>query len=144
MSQLGGGDFLKGALGAGLGNLAGGYVSGMDGMSNLTGNAMLDNYLAKALPNLAASETNALVNNRDLGSTGITSLLNTGVNMGTTTALNNLGLQELPTSVQPYATGIASNLITSGITGKPTNLETAIMNTALQQALRSNKMAAKP
>ena len=156
MAGLQGQDILKGAIGGGLGNLVGSYVGsqmpvpGMDGgmgsapFAGITGNPMIDNYLTKSLPKAAGAVTNAAVTGGNVGQAGINSLINTGVNSALNPVFNNLGLESLPTSVQPYAGGIASNLITSSLTGKPVNVQNAVMNTALQQAMNANKMAARP
>jgi len=151
MSQLSGGDFLKGAVGGGLGNLAGRFVGGLmppevgadGGMGSLpvnagiTGNSMVDSYLTKGIPKAVGAVTNSLVNNGNAGQAGITSLLNSGINLGL--GNTDLGLDNLPEGLRPYATGIASNLITSGLTGKPTNLTNAAISTALQEAISANK-----
>jgi hypothetical protein len=159
MSYLGGakdGDILKSALGAaagqGVGSLVNSYmpVPGMDGgmgsapYAGITGNALIDSYLTSAIPKGAGALTNAAIAGKDVGQAGITSLLNTGVNMGTNSALNNLGLDTLPESLRPWASGIASNLITSSLTGKPTNLTNAATSTVLQQAMNPNKITARP
>jgi len=156
MAGLQGQDILKGALGGGLGNLVGSYVGsqmpvpGMDGgmgsapFAGITGNPMIDKYLTTALPKAAGSVTNAAVTGGNAGQAGLTSLINTGVNSALNPVFNNLGLEGLPTSVQPYVSGIGSNLITSSLTGKPVNVQNAVMNTALQQAMNANKMAARP
>jgi hypothetical protein len=156
MAGLQGQDILKGVVGGGLGNLVGGYVGsqmpvpGMDGgmgsapFAGITGNPMIDKYLTTALPKAAGSVTNAAVTGGNVGQAGLTSLVNTGVNSALNPVFNDLGLNSLPTSVQPYAGGIASNLITSSLTGKPVNVQNAVMNTALQQAMNANKMAARP
>jgi hypothetical protein len=135
LSSATGGDFGKGFLGGAVGGAAGNLVNA-NLPTNMTGNPIVDNYLTKALPNLANTEARALVNNQNLGDAGIYSLLNTGVNMGANSLLNNVGLDKLPSTVQPYASGIASNLITSSITGKPVNLQNALMNTAYQQLIK--------
>ena len=159
MSYLGGakdGDILKSALGAaagqGVGSLVNSYMPapGMDGgmgsapFAGITGNALIDNYLTSAIPKGAGELTKAAISGKDVGQAGITSLLNTGVNMGTNSALNNLGLDTLPESLRPWASGIASNLITSSLTGKPTNLTNAATSTVLQQAMNPNKITARP
>jgi hypothetical protein len=151
MAGLQGQDILKGAVGGGLGNLAGRFVGGLmppevgadGGMGSLpvnagiTGNSMVDSYLTKGIPKAVGAVTNSLVNNGNAGQAGITSLLNSGINLGL--GNTDLGLDNLPEGLRPYATGIASNLITSGLTGKPTNLTNAAISTALQEAISANK-----
>ena len=144
MAGLQGQDILKGALGGGLGNLAGGFVGSNLPTGGLTDNSMINGYLNSALPKAAGAITNAAVTGGNAGQAGLTSLINTGVNSALNPVFNNLGLESLPTSVQPYVSGIGSNLITSSLTGKPVNVQNAVMNTALQQAMNANKMAARP
>jgi hypothetical protein len=144
MAGLQGQDILKGAIGGGLGNLAGGYVGANLPTGGLTDNSMINGYLNSALPKAAGAITNSAITGGNVGQAGLTSLINTGVNSTLNPVFNNLGLESLPTSVQPYASGIGSNLITSSLTGKPVNVQNAVMNTVLQQAMNANKMAARP
>ena len=77
------------------------------------------------------------------GDAGLYSLLNSGVNMGTNSLLQNSGVGTLDPKIQPYATGVASNLISSTLTGKDPNLENALMKTMMQQATSTGKQALK-
>jgi hypothetical protein len=133
MSEMGGGDFGKGfaggAIGSGVGQVAGSYMP-----ANLTGTPMVDAYLTQALPKAAGSMASAGVMGGDVGDAGLYSLLNTGVNMGTNSLLQNSGIGTLDPTIQPYATGVASNVISSALTGKDPNVQNALMKTLLQQA----------
>ena len=144
MAGLQGQDILKGALGGGLGNLAGGFVGANLPTGGFTDNSMINGYLNSALPKAAGAVTNSAITGGNVGQAGLTSLVNTGVNSALNPVFNNLGLEGLPTNVQPYVSGIGSNLITSSLTGKPVNVQNAVMNTVLQQAMNANKMAARP
>jgi hypothetical protein len=71
-----------------------------------------------------------------------TALINAGINAGMNTYGNDLlggaGLDKLGVG-QPYFTGIASNVLTSALTGKDPNIQNAILNTAMKQAMSGNK-----
>jgi hypothetical protein len=145
LSEVGGGDFGKGFLGGAAGSGIGSLVQGAmpTGGLQTTGVPMIDSYLTQALPKAAGSMASAGVMGNNVADAGLYSLINTGVNKGTTSLLNNVGLDTLPTSVQPYASGVASNLVSSLLTGKDPNLTNALTNTALQQARSGLTTAAK-
>jgi hypothetical protein len=52
--------------------------------------------------------------------------------------LGGVGLDKLGAG-QPYFTGIASNVLTSALTGKDPNIQNAILNTAMKQAMSGKK-----
>ena len=73
-------------------------------------------------------------------------IFNTGVNMGVNAGTNELlgatNMDKLG-AMQPYATGIASNLVSSALMNKDPNLKNAIMNTAYQQLMSPVKQQVK-
>jgi hypothetical protein len=149
LSEVGGGDFgkgfLGGAVGSGVGSLAQGAMP--TGGLTTTGNPMIDSYLTKALPSAASSAARTGVLGGNALDAGLYSLLNTGVgtgvNAGTNMLLGETGLDKLG-AAQPYATGIASNLVSGAITGRNFDINKAITNTAAQQLLQTGKTAARP
>lgn len=145
LSEVGGGDFGKGFLGGAVGSGVGSLVQGAI-PTNITGNTFIDSYLTKAGPSAASSAARTGVMGGNALDAGLYSLLNTGVGMGVNAGTNMLlgetGLDKLG-AAQPYATGIASNLLSGAITGKDFDINKAIANTAAQQLLQSGKTAAK-
>jgi hypothetical protein len=79
----------------------------------------------------------------DVNNALINSVVNTGVNTGINRLLDPVDLNKLG-SMRPYATGIASNVLSSAISGRDPNLQNALMKTAMQEAMRSGKTAARP
>lgn len=142
LSDLAGGNFAKGFVGGGLGNLAGNMV-GSSLPTDMTSSPIVNEYLTKALPNLASAETRALVNGQNLGNAGVASLLGTGTTMGTNALINAAMPNTLTPTQQQWAGGIGGNLLTSAITGKPVNVQNAILNTTLQNAMNAGKQAVK-
>jgi hypothetical protein len=148
LSEVGGGDFgkgfLGGAVGSGVGSLAQGAMPA--GGLTTTGVPMVDAYLTKALPGAASSAARTGVMGGNALDAGLYSLLNTGVGMGVNAGTNMLlgetGLDKLG-AAQPYATGIASNLVSGALTGKDFDINKAIANTAAQQLLQTGKTAFK-
>jgi hypothetical protein len=142
MSELGGGNFGKGFLGGALGNVGNNLIS-----SNMptidTGNATINQYLSKALPNLASSEIGALLNGKDLGQTGLTSLLNTGTNMATSGLINSAMPDTLTPEMQKMFTGISGQLLSGLLQGQSPDIQKAVMNTIMQNAMSSSKTTAK-
>jgi hypothetical protein len=149
LSEVGGGDFGKGFLGGAAGSGVGSLVQGAmpTGGFTPTGNLTVDSYLTKALPNAASSAARTGVLGGNALDAGLYSLLNTGVGMGVNAGTNMLlgetGLDKLG-AAQPYATGIASNLLSGAITGRDFDINKAITNTAAQQLLQTGKTAARP
>lgn len=145
MSNVAGGDFGKGFVAGGAGAGASALANGIMPTGGFnTGSPMVDSYLAKALPNAAGAITSAGISGADMSNAGLYSLLNTGVNMGTNSLLKDSPISTLPTSAQPYATGIASNLISSILSNQNPNVQNAIMRTIGQQAMQAGKSAVKP
>jgi len=107
--------------------------------TGMTGSPIVDNYLAKALPNLAGAEANALVTGKPLGDVGIASLLNTGMNMGTNALIDQAMPNTLSPTQQQWASGIGSGLLKSAITGQPIDVSESSQNTAMQQALQMGR-----
>ena len=146
LSEVGGGDFGKGfaggAVGGGVANLVGANLPS----GGFTDTPMLNTYLNNALPTAAGSMARAGVMGGDIGNAGLYSLLNTGVNMGVNAGTNELlgatNMDKLG-AMQPYATGIASNLVSSALMNKDPNLKNAIMNTAYQQLMSPVKQQVK-
>jgi len=145
LSEVGGGDFGKGFLGGAVGSGVGSAVQGAipTGGFTTTGNPMIDSYLTKALPSAASSAARTGVLGGNALDAGLYSLLNTGVGMGTDKLLGAADLDKLG-AAQPYATGIASNLLSGAITGRDFDINKAITNTAAQQLLQTGKTAARP
>jgi hypothetical protein len=141
MSEMGGQGFGKGFASGSLGNIGSNLVA-----SNLpsidTGNTTVNQYLQKALPNLASSEVGALLNNKDLGKTGLTSLLNTGANMATSNLINSVMPDTLTPEMQKMFSGVSGQLLLSLLKGQSPDIQKSIMNTIMQNAM-SPKTTAK-
>ena len=142
MAEIGGGKFGKGFLGSALGNVGSNLIS-----SNMptidTGNAMANQYLTKALPNVASSSLNALINNKDVGQAGLSSLLNTGTNMATSSLINSAMPDTLTPEMQKMFTGVSGQLLSSLLQGQSPDIQKAVMGTIMQNAMSSSKTAAK-
>jgi len=142
VSEMGGGEFgkgfLTGAAGAGTNVLAQNYMPTIN-----TGNAFTDQYLTKALPNLATSAIGAAINKQDVGQAGITSLLNTGTNMATSSLINSAMPDTLTPEMQKMFTGVSGQLLSSLLQDKPIDLQKSIMNTIMQNAMSQGKTTAK-
>jgi hypothetical protein len=130
--------FLTGAAGAGTNLLAQNYMPTIN-----TGNAFADQYLTKALPNLATSAVGAAINKQDIGQAGISSLLNTGTNMATSSLINSAMPDTLTPDMQKMFTGISGQLLSSLLQDKPIDLQKSIMNTIMQNAMSPSKTTAK-
>jgi hypothetical protein len=142
MSEIGGGKFgkgfLTGAAGAGTNALTQNYMPKFD-----TGSAFADQYLTKALPNLASSAVGAAINKQDIGQAGINSLLNTGTNMATSSLINSVMPDTLTPEMQKMFTGVSGQLLSSLLQDKPIDLQKSIMNTIMQNAMSQGKTTAK-
>jgi hypothetical protein len=142
MSEIGGGKFgkgfLTGAAGAGTNALAQNYMPTID-----TGNAFADQYLTKALPNLATSTIGAALNKQDIGQAGLSSLLNTGTNMATSSLINSAMPDTLTPDMQKMFTGVSGQLLSSLLQGQSPDIQKAVMNTIMQNAMSQGKTTAK-
>ena len=142
MSEIGGGKFgkgfLTGAAGAGTNALAQNFMPTIN-----TGNAFADQYLTKALPNLATSTIGAALNKQDIGQAGISSLLNTGTNMATSSLINSAMPDTLTPEMQKMFTGVSGQLLSSLLQDKPIDLQKSIMSTIMQNAMSPSKTTAK-
>lgn len=142
MSSLGGGNFAQGFFGGAAGSagtqLAQGYMPTIN-----TGTPLLDQYLTKALPNLAGAEFSAAATGKDLGQTGLTSLLNTGTNMATNSLIQGAMPDTLSTELQKAFTGVSGQLLTSLLQGQSPDFQKAVMNTIVQNAMTTAKDAVK-
>ena len=142
MAEMGGGKFgkgfLTGAAGAGTNLLAQNYMPTIN-----TGNAFADQYFNKALPNLATSTIGAAINKKDIGEAGISSLLNTGTNMATSSLINSAMPDTLTPEMQKMFTGVSGQLLSSLLQDKPIDLQKSIMNTVMQNAMSPSKTTAK-
>jgi hypothetical protein len=130
--------FLTGAAGAGTNMLAQNYMPTID-----TGSAFADQYLNKALPNLATSTIGAAINKKDIGEAGLSSLLNTGTNMATSSLINSAMPDTLTPEMQKMFTGISGQLLSSLLQGQSPDLQKSIMNTVMQNAMSPSKTTAK-
>jgi hypothetical protein len=142
MAEIGGGNFGKGFFGGALGNVGSNLIS-----SNMptidTGNAFADQYLTKALPNAASSSLNALINNKDVGQAGLSSLVNTGTNMATSSLINSAMPDTLTPEMQKMFTGVSGQLLSSLLQGQPVDIQKAVMGTIMQNAMSPSKTTAK-
>jgi len=142
MAEMGGGKFgkgfLTGAAGAGTNVLAQNYMPTID-----TGNAFADQYLTKALPNLATSTIGAALNKKDISEAGISSLLNTGTNMATSSLINSAMPDTLTPDMQKMFTGISGQLLSSLLQGQSPDIQKAVTSTIMQNAMSPSKTTAK-
>ena len=142
MAEMGGGKFgkgfLTGAAGAGTNVLAQNYMPNIN-----TGNAFADQYLTKALPNLATSTIGAALNKQDIGQAGISSLLNTGTNMATSSLINSAMPDTLTPEMQKMFTGVSGQLLSSLLQGQTPDIQKAVMGTIMQNAMSPSKTTAK-
>lgn len=142
MSEIGGGKFgkgfLTGAAGAGTNALAQNFMPTID-----TGSAFADQYLTKALPNLATSTIGAAINKQDIGQAGLSSLLNTGTNMATSSLINSAMPDTLTPEMQKMFTGVSGQLLSSLLQGQSPDLQKSIMSTIMQNAMSPSKTTAK-
>ena len=142
MSEIGGGKFgkgfLTGAAGAGTNALTQNYMPKFD-----TGSTFADQYLTKALPNLATSAVGAAINKQDIGQAGINSLLNTGTNMATSSLINSAMPDTLTPEMQKMFTGVSGQLLSSLLQGQSPDLQKSIMSTIMQNAMSQGKTTAK-
>ena len=142
ISEIGGGKFgkgfLSGAAGAGTNVLAQNYMPTIN-----TGSTFADQYLTKALPNLATSTVGALINDKDVGKAGLSSLLNTGTNMATSSLINSAMPDTLTPEMQKMFTGVSGQLLSSLLQGQSPDLQKSIMSTIMQNAMSSSKTTAK-
>ena len=138
MSEIGGGKFgkgfLTGATGAGTNALAQNFMPTIN-----TGNAFADQYLTKALPNLATSTIGAALNKQDIGQAGISSLLNTGTNMATSSLINSAMPDTLTPEMQKMFTGVSGQLLSSLLQGQTPDMQKAVMSTIMQNAMSPSK-----
>jgi hypothetical protein len=138
MSEMGGGKFgkgfLTGAAGAGTSVLANNYMPTFN-----TGSAFADQYLTKALPNLASSTVGAAINKQDIGQAGISSLLNTGTNMAASSLINSAMPDTLTPEMQKMFTGVSGQLLSSLLQGQSPDLQKSIVSTIMQNAMSPSK-----
>jgi hypothetical protein len=142
MSEIGGGKFgkgfLTGAAGAGTNALAQNFMPTID-----TGSAFADQYLTKALPNLATSTIGAALNKQDIGEAGLSSLINTGTNMATSSLINSAMPDTLTPEMQKMFTGVSGQLLSSLLQGQTPDMQKAVMSTIMQNAMSPSKTTAK-
>ena len=142
MAEMGGGKFgkgfLTGAAGAGTNVLAQNYMPTIN-----TGNAFADQYLTKALPNLATSTIGAAINKQDIGQAGLSSLVNTGTNMATSSLINSAMPDTLTPEMQKMFTGVSGQLLSSLLQGQSPDIQKAVMGTIMQNAMSPSKTTAK-
>ena len=142
MAEMGGGKFgkgfLTGAAGAGTNLLAQNYMPTIN-----TGSAFADQYLTKALPNLATSTIGAAINKKDIGEAGLSSLLNTGTNMATSSLINSAMPDTLTPEMQKMFTGVSGQLLSSLLQDKPIDIQKSIISTVMQNAMSPSKTTAK-
>ena len=142
MAEMGGGKFgkgfLTGAAGAGTNVLSQNFMPTID-----TGSAFADQYLTKALPNLATSTIGAAINKKDIGEAGLSSLLNTGTNMATSSLINSAMPDTLTPEMQKMFTGVSGQLLSSLLQGQTPDMQKAVMSTIMQNAMSPSKTAAK-
>jgi len=146
MSEMSGKGFGKGFVTNAVGNpvqaitqnLMGQFMPDMD-----TGNTTVNQYLQKALPQLASSLVGAKLNKQDLGKTGLTSLLNTGANMATSNLINSAMPDTLTPEMQKMFTGVSGQLLTGLLQGQTPDIQKAVMNTIMQNAMSPSKTTAK-
>ena len=142
MAEIGGGKFgkgfLTGAVGAGTNVLAQNYMPTFN-----TGNTFADQFLTKAAPNLATSTLGALINKQDVGQAGLSSLLNTGTNMATSSLINSAMPDTLTPEMQKMFTGVSGQLLSSLLQGQTPDFQKAIMSTVMQNAMSPSKTTAK-
>jgi hypothetical protein len=146
MSEIGGGKFGKGFLTGAIGNpiealtqnLTGGLMPNID-----TGNATLNDFVGKALPNLASSTVGALINKKDLGDAAFGSLLNTGTNMATSSLINSAMPDTLTPDVKNMFTGVSGQLLSDLLKGQTPDVQKAVMGTIVKNAMSSGRDAAK-
>jgi len=146
MSEMGGKGFGKGFATGAIGNPVQAITQGLVGqlMPNIdTGNTTINQYIQKALPNLASSEIGALLNKQDLGKTGLTSLLNTGANMATSNLINTAMPDTLTPEMQKMFTGVSGQLLSGLLQGQSPDIQKAVMNTIMQNAMSQSKTTAK-
>jgi hypothetical protein len=142
MSEVGGGKFgkgfLTGAAGAGTNALTQNFMPTID-----TGSAFADQYLTKALPNLATSTIGAALNKQDIGQAGLSSLVNTGTNMATSSLINSAMPDTLTPEMQKMFTGVSGQLLSSLLQGQTPDIQKAVMGTIMQNAMSPSKTTAK-
>jgi hypothetical protein len=142
MSEIGGGKFGKGFLTGAIGNpiealtqnLTGGLMPNID-----TGNAMLNDYVSKALPNLASSTVGALVNKKDVGDAAFGSLLNTGTNMAANSLISGAMPDTLTPEVKNMFTGVSGQLLSDLLKGQTPDVQKAVMGTIVKNAMSSGR-----
>jgi hypothetical protein len=138
MAEMGGGKFgkgfLTGAAGAGTNVLAQNYMPTIN-----TGSAFADQYLTKALPNLATSTIGAALNKKDIGEAGLSSLLNTGTNMATSSLINSAMPDTLTPDMQKMFSGVSGQLLSSLLQGQSPDIQKAVMGTIMQNAMSPSK-----
>jgi hypothetical protein len=141
MAEMGGGKFgkgfLTGAAGAGAGALAQNYMPTIN-----TGSAFADQYLTKALPNLATSTAGALINKQDIGQAGLSSLVGSGTNMLTSNLINSAMPDTLTPEMQKMFTGVSGQLLSSLLQGQTPDFQKAIMSTIMQNMMSPSKAKA--
>lgn len=141
MSEIGGGKFgkgfLSGAAGAGTNVLAKNFMPTIN-----TGSTFADQYLTKALPNLASSAIGAAINKQDIGQAGLSSLINTGTNMATSSLINSAMPDTLTPEMQKMFSGVSGQLLSSLLQGQSPDIQKAIMGTIMQNAMSPSKAKA--
>lgn len=141
MAEMGGGKFgkgfLTGAAGAGAGALSQNYMPTIN-----TGSAFADQYLTKALPNLATSTAGALINKQDIGQAGLSSLVGSGTNMLTSNLINSAMPDTLTPEMQKMFTGVSGQLLSSLLQGQTPDFQKAIMSTIMQNMMSPSKAKA--
>jgi len=142
MSEIGGGKFGKGFLTGAIGNPLEALTQNLTGnlMPNIdTGNATLNEYIGKALPNLASSTAGALINKKDVGDAALGSLLNTGTNMATSSLIKGAMPDTLTPEVQKMFTGVSGQLLSDLLKGQTPDVQKAVMGTIVKNAMSSGR-----
>lgn len=121
MSALGGGDFLRGAVSAGLAPLAGQMVAPIAGqlgsaITGATGFETLGNMASGALTGAAKSGLGALINDRDFSDALLSGAIGGGVSSGIGSLVNEYA-GDAPDFLKNLGTKYLSNQLTSEILG---------------------------
>ena len=142
MSEIGGGKFGKGFLTGAIGNPLEALTQNLTGnlMPNIdTGNVTLNEYIGKALPNLASSTAGALINKKDVGDAALGSLLNTGTNMATSSLISGAMPDTLTPEAQKMFTGVSGQLLSDLLKGQTPDVQKAVMGTIVKNAMSSGR-----
>jgi hypothetical protein len=132
-AEIGGGDFLKGAL---VGGLGGGLTAGMSGVSTTLQEAGLSKSVADAVTKAAATAVKTGVTGGDIEQAIIGSLVNSGVGGAVSEGLAGSDIsQDLVKTISNIATPVISTAIQGG------DVETALTNSLIKGGLSFAKDA---